>query len=172
MFDRVTLTRDLVDSHGVVLGEKGLVISISAVLERARRRGTSRAEAVSDARLADDLCSPFAERSYRHLFRCAAVEAAVVRALQGIRLPPALHDELRALAAAGWEMEHSEAGLYLWASHPAHDSWGSVGVLAAAGILVAPGDFYGPLGARHIRVSFTAPDERIDAAAARLAALA
>jgi succinyldiaminopimelate transaminase len=76
-----------------------------------------------------------------------------------------------ALEAAGWEIEHSEAGIYLWASHPEHDSWGSVGVLAAAGILVTPGDFYGPTGARHIRVSFTAPDERIDAAAARLAAL-
>ncbi len=40
------------------------------------------------------------------------------------------------------------------------------------GILVAPGDFYGPAGARHIRVALTATDERIDAAASRLAALA
>jgi aspartate/methionine/tyrosine aminotransferase len=33
---------------------------------------------------------------------------------------------------------------------------------------VAPGDFYGPLGTRHVRVSFTATDERVAAAAARL----
>ncbi|MGI8986601.1 MAG: succinyldiaminopimelate transaminase, partial [Nocardioidaceae bacterium] len=40
--------------------------------------------------------------------------------------------------------------------------------LAALGILVAPGDFYGPAGARHVRVAFTATDERIAAAVARL----
>ena len=45
-----------------------------------------------------------------------------------------------------------QAGLYLWAEHPAYDCRGSVEVLAAAGILVAPGDIYGPAGARHIRV--------------------
>jgi aspartate/methionine/tyrosine aminotransferase len=44
-------------------------------------------------------------------------------------------------------------------------------VLAAAGILVAPGDFYGRAGARHIRVALTATDERISSAVARLAAL-
>jgi aspartate/methionine/tyrosine aminotransferase len=43
--------------------------------------------------------------------------------------------------------------------------------LADRGILVAPGDFYGPAGARHIRVALTATDERIQSAAARLSAL-
>ena len=37
------------------------------------------------------------------------------------------------------------------------------------GILVAPGEFYGPRGARHVRVALTATDERIAAAVARLA---
>src|SRR5439155_5779 len=41
-----------------------------------------------------------------------------------------------------------------------------------AGILVAPGEFYGPAGARHVRVALTATDERIDAAVSRLAELA
>ena len=77
-----------------------------------------------------------------------------------------------ALEAAGWEVQHSEAGLYLWAAHPAHDCWGSVHALAAAGILVAPGELYGPAGHRHVRVALTATDERIDAAVSRLAALA
>jgi aspartate/methionine/tyrosine aminotransferase len=41
--------------------------------------------------------------------------------------------------------------------------------LADLGILVAPGAFYGRAGARHVRVAFTATDERVDAAVARLA---
>jgi aspartate/methionine/tyrosine aminotransferase len=44
--------------------------------------------------------------------------------------------------------------------------------LAAAGILVAPGEIYGPGGIRHVRVALTATDERIDVAVARLAKLA
>jgi succinyldiaminopimelate transaminase len=77
-----------------------------------------------------------------------------------------------ALEAAGWQVSHSQAGLYLWAQHPGYDCWGSVEVLSQAGILVAPGDFYGPAGTDHIRVALTATDERIEAAAKRLAALA
>ena len=77
-----------------------------------------------------------------------------------------------ALAAAGWETEHSEAGLYLWVARPGLDCWGSVQLLAEGGILVAPGEFYGQAGRSHVRVALTATDERIDAAVARLAALA
>ena len=40
--------------------------------------------------------------------------------------------------------------------------------LAEHGILVAPGEFYGPAGAQHVRVALTATDERIDAAVERL----
>jgi aspartate/methionine/tyrosine aminotransferase len=35
--------------------------------------------------------------------------------------------------------------------------------LAERGILVAPGEFYGPAGARHVRVALTATDERVGA---------
>jgi len=76
-----------------------------------------------------------------------------------------------ALEAAGWAVHHSEAGLYLWGTHPDLDCRASVERLAKAGILVAPGEIYGPGGARHIRVALTATDERIDAAVARLAEL-
>jgi succinyldiaminopimelate transaminase len=77
-----------------------------------------------------------------------------------------------ALTAAGWRVDLSQAGLYLWATHPGYDARGSVEALAQAGILVAPGEFYGPAGARHVRIALTATDERIEAAAARLDELA
>jgi succinyldiaminopimelate transaminase len=76
-----------------------------------------------------------------------------------------------ALQGAGWAVEESAAGLYLWATHPGLDGRGSVQRLAKAGILVAPGEFYGPRGTRHIRVALTATDERIATAAGRLAEL-
>lgn len=75
---------------------------------------------------------------------------------------------LPAMRAAGFTVEHSEAGLYLWATRgePCRDT---VKWLAERGILAAPGEFYGPAGARHVRVALTATDERIAAAVARLA---
>jgi len=42
---------------------------------------------------------------------------------------------------------------------------------AQGGILVAPGELYGPGGLRHVRVALTATDERVAAAVSRLAAL-
>ncbi len=73
-----------------------------------------------------------------------------------------------AFEGAGWSVEHSEAGLYLWARHPDHDAWGAVAHLAERGVLVAPGDFYGIAGAGHVRVAFTANDERVQATVERL----
>ncbi len=72
-----------------------------------------------------------------------------------------------ALEAAGFRVEHSEAGLYLWATRD-EDGRDSLDLLAGHGILVAPGDFYGDAAARHVRVALTASDERIGAAVARL----
>ncbi|MCF6376726.1 succinyldiaminopimelate transaminase [Nocardioides KLBMP 9356] len=78
----------------------------------------------------------------------------------------------QALEGAGFRIDHSEASLYLWAQRQveegAEDCWATVAWLAEKGILVAPGDFYGAAGGRHVRVAFTATDERIDAAVARL----
>jgi aspartate/methionine/tyrosine aminotransferase len=75
-----------------------------------------------------------------------------------------------ALQGAGLRVEHSDGGLYLWctAGQPCRDT---VARLAEIGILVAPGDFYGPAGAQHVRVALTATDERISAAVSRLAEL-
>ena len=77
---------------------------------------------------------------------------------------------LAALEGAGFRIDQSGAGLYLWATRD-EDAWATVAALAGLGILVAPGTFYGEAGARHVRVALTATDERIAAAAHRLGEL-
>ncbi|WP_292825801.1 succinyldiaminopimelate transaminase [Microbacterium sp.] len=72
-----------------------------------------------------------------------------------------------ALEAAGFRVDHSEAGLYLWATE-GRDGWESLGRLAELGILAGPGHFYGEHFPQHIRLSLTATDGRIAAAAERL----
>jgi succinyldiaminopimelate transaminase len=72
-----------------------------------------------------------------------------------------------ALEGAGFRVDHSEGSLYLWGTRE-EDCWTTVADLAALGILVAPGAFYGPAGQRHVRVALTATDERVTTAAARL----
>ncbi len=77
---------------------------------------------------------------------------------------------LAAVRAAGFSVEHSGAGLYLWCTRD-EPCWDTVAALADVGVLVAPGEFYGAAGRRHVRVALTATDERVAAAADRLAAL-
>ncbi|MEU9888282.1 succinyldiaminopimelate transaminase [Sphaerisporangium sp. NPDC051011] len=72
-----------------------------------------------------------------------------------------------ALEKAGWRVDHSTAGLYLWATDE-RGCWEQVQALAEMGILVAPGDFYGQAGSSHIRIAMTASDERVNAALLRL----
>ena len=102
-------------------------------------------QAATAAALADD--AHVTEQRARYAARRAALRAA--------------------LEAYGFTIEHSEASLYLWATQ-GRPCWETVGELAGLGILVAPGDFYGPAGDRHVRVAFTATDERVQAAVARL----
>ncbi|MGX1767025.1 succinyldiaminopimelate transaminase [Dietzia sp. NPDC055343] len=75
---------------------------------------------------------------------------------------------LPAVEAAGFRIDDSEAGLYLWATRdePCRDTadW-----FAERGVLVAPGEFYGPRGARHVRIALTATDATIAEAVRRLA---
>ena len=75
---------------------------------------------------------------------------------------------LQALPEAGFTVDDSDAGLYLWCRREAMSSRETLDWLAERGILAAPGDFYGPAGAHHVRISLTATDERIAEAAARL----
>ena len=74
-----------------------------------------------------------------------------------------------ALEAAGFRIEGSQAGLYLWVTRD-ENCWDSVAALAELGILAAPGSFYGVAGEQHVRVALTASDEKVAEASARLTA--
>ncbi len=76
---------------------------------------------------------------------------------------------LPALEAAGFRVDHSQAGLYVWVTR-GEDCWTSLAWLAQRGVLATPGSFYGPGGAHHLRVALTATDDHIATAASRLAA--
>jgi succinyldiaminopimelate transaminase len=134
---------------GFVTGDPALVAELLEIRKHAGLMMPAPVQAAMAAALSDD--SHAEQQKARYAARRA-------------RLRPALE-------AAGWQVDDSVAGLYLWAAHPSYDGRKSVEVLAEAGILVAPGPIYGPDGERHIRAALTATDERIDAAIGRLSAL-
>ncbi len=77
----------------------------------------------------------------------------------------------RGLNAAGMETARPRATLYAWAR--VAEGWASaeefaLALLERAGVAVAPGSFFGPAGGRYVRVSSTAPTERIEEAMTRL----
>jgi succinyldiaminopimelate transaminase len=132
---------------GFVAGDPGLVAELLAVRRHAGMMMPTPVQAAMVAALDDDIHDKLQRERYAR--RRAA-------------LAPALR-------SAGFAIDYSEGGLYLWATRgePCRDS---VAWLAQRGILVAPGEFYGPGGAQHVRVALTATDERISAAVGRLAA--
>jgi succinyldiaminopimelate transaminase len=136
---------------GFVVGDPALIEQLLLIRKQAGMIVPAPVQAAMTAALRDDAHA--AEQRARYAARRAALAAA--------------------LSAAGFRIEHSEAGLYLWAARPDLDGRAACELLAAeCGILVAPGYMYGPAGARHIRVALTATDERVAAAAERLRALA
>lgn len=73
----------------------------------------------------------------------------------------------QALTAAGFQIDESAAGLYLWATR-GEPCWDTVAWFADRGIVVAPGEFYGPRGAQHVRIALTASDAAVEQVTRRL----
>jgi succinyldiaminopimelate transaminase len=76
------------------------------------------------------------------------------------------------LVAAGFEAALPQGGFYLWVPVPEglSDGWAFARLLAErAGLLVSPGDLYGPRGADHVRIAVVQPNERLAMAMERLA---
>lgn len=93
------------------------------------------------------------------------IHVAEQRARYGTR-----RDALRAaVTTAGFRIDHSEAGLYLWLTRdePSHET---AGWFADRGIVVVDGASYGPTGGQHVRLALTTTDDAVATVAARLAA--
>jgi len=133
---------------GFVAGDPDLVRYLGEVRKHAGLIVASSAQAAAAAALGDD--AHVDEQRARYARR---------RALS-----------LPALEAFGLVHDGGPSGFYLWLrdGDGADDGWAIAARLAATGLLVAPGDLYGPAGARHVRVALSIPDDRLELALERL----
>ena len=66
------------------------------------------------------------------------------------------------LRSFGLDASRPAGAFYLWVPAPDGDAWALAATLAdRAGMLVSPGEFYGPAGAGHVRVAAVQPLDRI-----------
>ncbi|MER7197559.1 succinyldiaminopimelate transaminase [Streptomyces sp. CB01635] len=148
------------------------IVSVHSLSKRSNLAGYRAAFLAGDAAVLGDLLEI---RKHGGMMTSAPTQAAVVAALgddehvqeQRGRYAARRTALREALVKHGFRIEHSEASLYLWATRD-ESCWDTVAHLAELGILVAPGDFYGPAGDRFVRVALTASDERVTAAVQRL----
>ncbi len=149
------------------------VLALHSLSKRSNMAGYRAGFVAGDGALVSSLLEA---RRHLGLMMPTPVQAAMVAALdddahvveQRQRYAARRQLLLAALREAGFSVEHSEAGLYLWVSRD-EPCMQSVAWFAQRGVLVAPGDFYGARGTRHVRVALTASDERVNAAATRIA---
>jgi len=150
------------------------LLAVHSLSKRSNLAGYRDAFVTGDQAVVDEL---LAVRKHLGFMLPTPVQAAMAAALADDvhvtaqrQVYAARRADLRAaLESAGFTVEHSEGALYLWATRgePCRDT---VAWLAERGILAAPGEFYGSAGAQHVRVAFTATDERVAAAVQRLTA--
>ncbi|MBW1602938.1 succinyldiaminopimelate transaminase [Streptomyces sp. JJ66] len=153
-------------------GSHAGIVAVHSLSKRSNLAGYRAAFLAGDAGVLGEL---LAIRKHGGMMVPAPVQAATVAALgddahvaeQRERYAARRAVLRAALEGHGFRVEHSEASLYLWATRD-EPCWETVAALAERGILVAPGDFYGPAGARFVRVAFTATDAAVAAAAQRL----
>ncbi|MEU9285234.1 bifunctional succinyldiaminopimelate transaminase/glutamate-prephenate aminotransferase [Streptomyces sp. NPDC048275] len=151
------------------------IVSVHSLSKRSNLAGYRAAFLAGDPAVLGDLLQI---RKHGGMMTSAPTQAAVVAALSDDTHVREQRDRYAARRTAlrdallrhGFRIEHSEASLYLWATRD-ESCWDTVARLAELGILVAPGDFYGPAGEKFVRVALTATDERVAAAVERLESL-
>lgn len=131
---------------GFLAGDPALVSRILQVRKHAGMLVPAPVQAAAIAALDDD--EHVAEQKERYRRRRELLAAAV--------------------REAGFRIDESEAGLYLWITRD-EPCWDTVRWFAARGIVVTPGDFYGSEGRHHVRMALTVTDALAEQVPARLA---
>ena len=153
-------------------GDRHGILSVYSLSKQSNLAGYRAAFLAGDASIVERLLTA---RKHLGLMLPAPVQAAMTVALRDDDHVAQQRERYRArrevlkpaVEAAGFRIDHSEGGLYLWAT-AGEDAWVTMGRLADLGILAGPGHFYGEHYPQHVRFSLTATDERIAAAAERL----
>ncbi|WP_237657236.1 succinyldiaminopimelate transaminase [Agreia sp. COWG] len=156
----------------VTHGETAGLLAVYSLSKQSNLAGYRAAFVAGDSALIERL---LVIRKHAGMMPPAPVQAAMVAALGDdahVEAQKELYrrrrDILRpALEKFGLHIDRSEAGLYLWGT-TGDDAWQTIAELAERGILAGPGPFYGEHYPNHVRLSLTATDERIQAAANRL----
>jgi succinyldiaminopimelate transaminase len=156
----------------VCVGDATGLLAVHSLSKRSNLAGYRAGFVAGDQRLIDELV---ASRKHIGMMVPTPVQAAMAAALnddQHLEHQRAIYLRRRdrlmeALPSSGFTIDASSGGLYLWATR-GEPCWTTVDWFADRGVLVAPGDFYGPAGSQHVRIALTAADEQIAAAASRL----
>lgn len=159
----------------VIHGDRDSVLCVYSLSKQSNLAGYRAGFVAGCSRLIAEL---LAVRKHLGTLPPAPIQAAMVTALgddEHVRTQRELYRVRRAklapaLERAGFRIDDSQGGLYLWATRGT-DSWQTVADLAELGILVVPGTFYGDDSSMHVRVAITASDADIDIAVGRLDAI-
>ncbi len=155
-------------------GDNRNILAVHSLSKRSNLAGYRGAFVVGDPAL---IAAILEVRKHAGMMVPLPVQRAMVAALsdsEHVDLQRARYNARKAtlapaLVSAGFSIDFSDAGLYLWATRN-EDCWTSVDWLASLGIIATPGIFYGDQGKHHIRIAMTATDEQISGAASRILA--
>ena len=146
------------------------VLAVHSLSKRSNLAGYRAAFVIGDSKLIDQIRQI---RKHAGLIVPLPVQQAMIAALsdnnhaieQAERYEKRRIKLITALSKAGFSIEFSQAGLYIWCSKN-EDCYKTVDWFANLGVLVTPGSFYG--SEKFIRIALTATDESIDLVVERI----
>ena len=151
-------------------GDNTGILAVHSLSKRSNMAGYRAAFVIGDKKLIDQIRQI---RKHAGLMVPAPIQQAMIAALsddnhakeQAQRYTSRRDKLIKVLTNAGFTIEYSQAGLYVWCSKN-EDCYKTVDWFAQIGILVTPGSFYG--SDNFVRIALTAHDQDIDKVVERL----